>query len=95
MGIDGAVAHQGIEEEEAPGEVSPRGRTEGWSIYVEEWMELPEPREGGGKYKTLYKMRLVAREMQSSVFAQANIMLRETKGSTFEEANIAIREPSN
>ena len=90
-GIDGAVAHKGITTEEAPGEVSPRGRTEGWSIYVEEWVELPEPREGGGKYKTLYKMKPAPREMQPSVFAQANIMLREPKGSTFEEANIAIR----
>ena len=56
MGIDGAVAHKGIEEEEAPGEVSPRGRTEGWSIYVEEWVELPELLEGEKKQKTLYKM---------------------------------------
>ncbi len=93
MGIDGAVAHKGISPVEAPGEVSPRGREEGWSIHVEEWVELPEPLEGEKKYKTLYKMRPVAREMQSSVFAQANIMLRESKGSTFEEANIMLREP--
>ena len=57
MGIDGEVAHKGISTAEAPGEVSPRGRKEGWSIYVEEWVELSEPLEGEKKQKTLYKMK--------------------------------------